>query len=121
MIVILLAIGFVKAAVNEQGVLCESDTARTEWLLSYGVTAESEPIYVREAVVGSGGGWEEYLSRLKANGFDLSSLNGKRVTFHCYMGEGEYADCYIRTVSLNSRAVGYDISAPVTISKSDTH
>ncbi len=111
----LLGVWFVRAAANERGVLCESDGARIEWLASYDVTAEPALMWEREATVGLGSGWDEYLRRLDENGFDISPLEGRTVTVHCYMGIGEYEGCHIRTVSLRGRAIGYEFSQPIVI------
>ncbi len=109
-IMLLLAIWFLGALLSESGAYCPTDEARIEWLLSNGITANEQPLWVREVTVGSGGGWNEYRERLQQQGFDISQYDGKQATVYCYIGTDEYEGRFVRIVSIAERAVAFDIS-----------
>ncbi len=119
-VVIMLVCGFIRAAANEIGVLCPDDTARIEWLETQGVFADTTPLWIRDVTVGSGDGWDNYATRFISSDCSIIDLEGKRATIHCYMGVGEYADRFVRIVSIGERAVGYDVSNIHTVGQSDT-
>ena len=90
---------------DDDAVLCKTDTDRVMYLKTQGLVDDPTPLWVKQTVLG--GSWAEYAKQMSGK---VEDYLGSSVTLYCYpLKQGADADC-VRVVCCGDEVVGFDLS-----------
>ena len=108
-IMAVLGVDAVKSAALPQKERCATSAEQVAYLKKQGFEVEAEPLYSNQTVIDEKGasGWSEYATRLKKQGFDISSFFGKRIKVVCYGLKSERGRA-VRMLLCDNRVIAYE-------------